>query len=92
MIYLAAMMNARSAQGSLPLFRKRDFALAQRIATTGTEIFIEILVGQDQQQALPHRHRLGAPAAIESGGLEGFELFHVNPKYETRPDPHGASQ
>ena len=76
-----------------PLFlRERDFALAQRIATTGTEIFIEVLVGQDQQQVLPHRHRLGAAAAIESGGLEGFKLFHVNPEYETRPDPLGASQ
>jgi hypothetical protein len=87
-----AMANARGAQGSLPLFRERDFTLAQRITTTGTEIFIEVLVGQDEQQSFPHRHRLGAPAAIESGGLEGFKLFHFNHWYETRPDGRGASQ
>ena len=79
------MTDARGVQGSLPFFRERNFAFAERVAAAGTEIFIEVLVGQDQQQALPHRHRLGAPAAIESGGLEGFKLFHVNQRM--KPDP-----
>jgi L-threonylcarbamoyladenylate synthase len=39
---------------------------------------------------LPHRHRLGALAAIESGGLEGFKLFHVN--RSMKPDPTRAVQ
>jgi L-threonylcarbamoyladenylate synthase len=39
---------------------------------------------------LPHRHRLGAAAAIESGGLEGFKLFHVDNLM--KPDPTRAAQ
>jgi len=70
---------ARGVPCGVPLFRERDFALSQRVAATGTEIFIEVFVRKDQQQVFPHRHRLGAAAAIESGGLEGFKLFHVNP-------------
>ncbi len=77
-------------QGGLPFLRQRDFALAQRVAATGAKIFIEVLVGQDQQQTFPHRHRLGALAAIESGGLEGFKLFHVNPRM--KPDPTRGAQ
>jgi hypothetical protein len=76
----------------LLLFCQRDFALPERIATTGAEIFIKVFVGQDQKQMFPHWHRLGAPAAIESGGLEGFKLFHVTHEYETRPDRRGASE
>ncbi len=79
-------------QGHPALFLERNFALAERCAATGTEIFIEVLVRQNEKQALPHRHRLCALAAIESGGLEGFKLFHVNRWYETRPDPTRASQ
>src|SRR5271170_7997603 len=84
------MTNARGVQSSAPLFRERYFALPERIAATGTEIFIEVLVGQDQQQTFPHRHRLGAAAAIESGGLEGFKLFHFNPRM--KPDPTRVAQ
>ena len=80
----------RGVQGGAPLFRQRDFALSQRIAATGTEVFIEVLVGQNQQQVLAHGHRLGASAAIESGGLEGFKLFHVNQRM--KPDPTRGEQ
>jgi len=83
---------ARGVHSGLTFLRGRDFAFPQRLAATGTEIFIKVLVGQNQEQMFPHRHRLGALAAIESGGLEGFKLFHVNDEYETRPDPHGASE
>ena len=38
----------------------------------------------------PHRHRLGAAAAIESGGLEGVKLFHVNQRM--KPDPTRGAQ
>ena len=85
-------MDARGAQSGAPFFLVRNFALSQRAAATGAEIFIKVLVGQNEQQMFPHRHRLGALAAIESGGLEGFKLFHVNRSYQTRPDPQGASQ
>jgi len=61
-----------------PLVGQRDRALPERFATAGTQIFIKVFIGQDQQQPFPHRHRLGAFAAIKSGGLEGFKLFHVN--------------
>jgi len=43
------MASPRGAQGGQPFLRKRDFTFPQRIATTGTEIFIEVLVGQDKQ-------------------------------------------
>jgi L-threonylcarbamoyladenylate synthase len=73
-----------------PLLRKGDFPLAQRVAATGTEIFIEVLVRQNQQKTFPHRHRLGAPAAIESGGLERIKLVHDNESM--KPDPTQVAQ
>jgi L-threonylcarbamoyladenylate synthase len=76
--------------GGSPLFFERNFTFAQRVAATGTEIFIEVLIGQDQQQTFTHRHRLGASAAIESGGFEGFELFHIN--HRMKPDPTRVEQ
>ena len=85
-------LGARSVKGDPALLLERDLALAERLAATGTEIFIKVFVRQNQKQAFPHRHRLGAFAAIESGCLEGFKLFHVNRWYETRPDPTRASQ
>ena len=65
-------------QGGKPFVCKRDFALSKRFGATGAEIFIKILVGQDKQQPFPHWHRLSTFAAIESGCLEGFKLFHTS--------------
>ena len=91
-MFVRARVRVRGMQRGESFLGKGNFALAERLAATGAKIFIEVLIGKDKQQSFPHRHRLGAFAAIESGGLEGFKLFHVNPEYETRPDPRGASQ
>jgi len=36
---------ARGVQGGQPFLRKGNFPLAQRLAATGAEIFIEVLLG-----------------------------------------------
>lgn len=53
-------------QGGKLLVSQGNFALSKRFGATGTEIFIEILVGQDKKQPFPNGHRLPAFAAIES--------------------------
>lgn len=56
----------RSGQGGKLLVGKSNLALSKRFGATGTDIFIEILVGQDKKQPFPDGHRLPAFAAIES--------------------------
>ncbi len=48
-IYSMATLPAWRMQSGPALFLQRDFAFPQRFAATRTEIFIEVLVGQDQQ-------------------------------------------
>ena len=52
-------------------------ATPKRRGTTGAEIIVDFLIWQNQQEHLPHGHRLCTFIAVERGGPQVLELAHA---------------
>jgi hypothetical protein len=51
--------------------------LTERFCTTGAQIIIDLLSGQNEQQALSHGHRAPALSTVKGGSTKIFELAHL---------------
>jgi len=59
---------------------------ADGIAAALAEVVVQLAVGKDQEQPLPHRHRLATGIAIEVRRLQLLELFVHGPHRNDPPD------